>query len=966
MIEFKKNYLTGFMIRIMFFIILISMSVFSTTMVNAEEREGYIMFDRVTHQVYYPEETVENESNLKSSIDPKSTISKSTNLSNVEGGSSSEPYLEPELNIPAVKATEPLPLKTYENRTSFQGIEPVNYIPVKFKVDRDYFPNNDMMLKVLNDALNDQDPNVITFIGVYDPVTESVTNYFPLNAPDEIILLLNKDSYFAEGLTLDVEEWWETEAGNYGNSGGSPVTKTINRTFGIQDSKQDSTMITHGTGVDLSLGFKIEKNAMVIKKTFEFGTTVNYNYSNSSTTAFTRTYHSSRTDSFQVQFGTKYPGTAYKWAVYDLVTRTKVNYSNAPHFSELDDAFKNINNYGLTPDISYTPDVESYHLSDMKNAVYSVVEVPIYDQDNDLSKPNHLTATQDFQNLTITLNWEAVSEDKIAQESDFNNGKVAGYFVYKNDHLAATIFDPTRTSWTDLNVEPRKENTYYLRSFSNNQYVSTKQFYRQISPNTNVVTETVELDAAEFSRLVVGCSIPFTLTDNQEPAGEGTYYILYIGNPATGGEEVGRFVGKENAINLSPELYDLLKENTDEEFYVVKEVLYNEGTIRSSAVRMPGQHFTVTETAFLFSEAGFNGDCVTVSKTSDWRNNTNLNTSINFDNRLSSMLVQGNVLVYLFGDLDGLGNKQTFFTDENGYAYVRDFNDELIGSNIVSSIRVMEKKAGVYLFTGPDYYGRSSHFATSDKIDIRYNDPGMWQNSDEVSSVKVIGPYAYVGYEHGNYSGKLAIIKEGYDGRNLGSMGMDNRVSSMSVIHGEGVWFFDGINFGGNHKRLKPNSIYNCSWSADCGIPNDTLSSVLVIGDYGVGMFLHRNYSGFMYPTRHHISDMENSSGLGDNNMSSFRIFPKGVYLGDKNHLFVGGVERHVTTPGEYRFIEQLGFPDNKLSAMFVIGDYRVTLYRDPIFRGGSTVATDGWYDGHLGNQAVGENDASSIIIEEY
>ncbi|NBI31027.1 hypothetical protein ERL59_18935 [Chengkuizengella sp. YPA3-1-1] len=452
------------------------------------------------------------------------------------------------------------------------------------------------------------------------------------------------------------------------------------------------------------------------------------------------------------------------------------------------------------------------------------------------------------------------------------------------------------------------------------------------------------------------------MTDNQMPAGESTYYILYIGNPATGGIEVGKFVGKTNAINISPELYDILKDNTDEEFYVVKEVLYNDDILRSSAVRMPGQHFTVTETAFLFSEAGFNGDCVTVNKGAWSGQRVDLNqTGYEFDNKLSSMLVQGNVYVSLFADSNSIKNAQRVFTDENGFAHIRDFNEMIIGPNTVSSVTVDEKEEGIYMFQGPDFTGYKARLIGAG---VSSHNGGHWTNENSLSSVKIVGPYAVALYDNQNYSGQHILIKEDYGNGNLGSM--DNKTSSYRMIYGEGVWLFDGINFTGSHQRFTTNSIFNCNWTPDCGFANDTLSSVLVIGDYGIGMFLHSNYRGFMYPTRHHISNMENSSSLlGDNSMSSFRVFPKGVYLGENNHLIPGGTEKIVTTPGEYRTIEHLGIKDNTLSAMFVIGDYNVTLFSDLIFKGGKTEAGDGWYDGHLGNQVVGENNASSIIIEE-
>ncbi|NBI28165.1 hypothetical protein, partial [Chengkuizengella marina] len=90
MVVFKKNTLFHFMIGLMLLVVLILFSMFSSTEVHAQEREGYKMIDQGTYKVYVPEEEiVENESNLNSSnlksIDPKSTNLKSTNLSNSVG-----------------------------------------------------------------------------------------------------------------------------------------------------------------------------------------------------------------------------------------------------------------------------------------------------------------------------------------------------------------------------------------------------------------------------------------------------------------------------------------------------------------------------------------------------------------------------------------------------------------------------------------------------------------------------------------------------------------------------------------------------------------------------------------------------------------------------------------------------------------------------------------------------------------
>ncbi|MFS1512800.1 peptidase inhibitor family I36 protein [Chengkuizengella sp. SCS-71B] len=963
MIESKRITLFSFIICLLF-IILISMSVFSTTEVSAQEREGYKMIDRGTYKVYVPKETVDTQS----SLEPSNL--KSFNLSNnVESGTSTVTnsesevgYLEPELNIPALGDRDPVPKTTYDNRTSFRDIEPERYIPVNLNINSKYY-KNDLLLSELNAALDDKDPFVDTFLGIYNPDTGEVSNYFPIKpTSNKLTLLLNKHSYFAENLTLDVEEWWEVDP-KYANSGysrtGETHIKGIKRDVGVTQSMETSVAMTHGTGVDLSFSEGGKLGTPIGEMNWEVGVTFNYNFAHTSSRAFSRTMYSSYHDEFTVDFGGLYPKSSYKWAVYDLMTRTKINYSSGDHFDELDDTLKNdIDNLGLTLDMS------SYMVT-IRNLHYATMAVPIYEQDSAIQEPTDLTATQDFQNITITLNWDAVPADKIdTSETVQNDDTVAGYYIYKNGNLAATIHNPSRTSWVDQNVEVGLTNTYYLKSFSNYKENTHLYYYKKISLPSNVVTEKVELNAAQFKNMVIGCSIPFTLTDNQISAGERTYYILYIGNPAVGGIEVGKFEGKENGVNITPELYDLLKENTNKEFYIVKEVLYNGETIRSSPVKMPGKYFTVTETAFLFSKAGFNGDCVTVGKTVRGEA-TNLNSSsYNFDNKLSSMLVQGNLVVHLNDDLKLNGFSQSFFTDEDGFAYVRDFKDKIIGANTVSSLIIRDKVDAVYFFSGPDFTGTMKYGRNNTEWWAHQASTGIFKDND-ISSVKVVGPYAVVLFDNNNYSGGNFLIKEDYGDPNLASM--DNRTSSYIVYHGEGVWLFDYQTYRGNYKRFLPvdaNTPYNCRHSSnECGFPGDTLSSVLVIGDYGVTLYEHPDYRGRVQAVKTFDQYSGSTGDVGDNLMSSFRVFPKGVYLG-QDFNFKPGPSVLVKDPGNYSFVEKIGLQDNSLSSIFIVGDYKVTLYADPVFKGNS-LEMYGWL-GDFRSHPIGNDTVSSLKIEEY
>ncbi|NBI31207.1 hypothetical protein, partial [Chengkuizengella marina] len=430
MVMFKKNTLFHFMIGLMLLVVLILFSIFSSTEVHAQEREGYEMVDYGTHKVYFPKPVIQS-----------TTKSSSGTVSTTTGEVSEESKKDlPELNIEGLRSLSDLPTSTYENRTINHGlqVEGVAYIPVDFKVGNAY--PSDLFLSELNDALNAKDPFVDTFIGVYNEETKMVSNYFPINPPDTLTLLLNKNSYYAKGLTLDVEEWWETS--NYGDSNGSKVTQSITRTTGVDNETATSAVITHGTEIEVNWSVKAKAEFGFGAFEWEVGNRYQYNYANTQESSFARTYHSSISETFTASFGELIEGHPYVWAVYDLVTRTKVNYAQAQNFKQLDNDLRNVKDFGLTPHMSS-------HMVQIYNKIYSTKEIPIFDEDTNLAKPNNLTASPDFQNLTITLNWDPVPADQMAQspvdDDKVNNGKVAGYYVYKNDVIVATIFDPTRT-----------------------------------------------------------------------------------------------------------------------------------------------------------------------------------------------------------------------------------------------------------------------------------------------------------------------------------------------------------------------------------------------------------------------------------------------------------------------------------------------------------------------------------------
>ncbi|MFS1511622.1 hypothetical protein VQL36_04190 [Chengkuizengella sp. SCS-71B] len=892
----------------------------------------------------------------------------------------------PELEVGGVGGLGELPDSTYENRKIHRDVLPSNefgqsYIPINFKVDGKNYPAGEIFLSELNNALNIKDPNVDTFLGIYNPETQMVSNYFPVNPPSTLTLLLNSKSYFAEDLTLDVEEWWQkVRSGQSLN--GTPANIGTDKTIGVSDTMARAVTMTHGGGVDLSWSQGGKLDTPIGEMNWEFGITFNYNFSHSQENSFSRTYHSNITESIVWNFGNLFNGDPYIWGVYDLVTQTSVNYSKAKNLKELDGVLRSVRNFGLIPEMSS-------HSVRINNSVFSAVEIPIHAIDQNLAKPTALTANPDFQNLTVELNWDAVPVDEMANPAATgpteNNGKVAGYYLYKNDVIVAKIHDPNTTQWVDTKVRPEKNNKYYLKSFSLNSSTSTVQKNIELSTLSNIVYAKVELNSANFKEMVIGCSLPFAWEDDQLPAGERTYYNIYLGYPSSN-NKLGSFEGKDASININPELYDLLKAKKGESFYIEKEVIYNGQQITSRPVPLPS-NFTVTETAFLFDKPNFWGDCTAVNNDQDV---VLSNPGYEFDNKVSSMLMQGNIWVYLYRDSHFKGFTQGVFPDGE-LTYIRDFDKELIiGSDTVSSIKVNTPKDGLYLFDGKDYSGRAKRVDAEEftRISGGHEFPGRlsYQAGDAyfgaednwITSVKVIGDYAAAMYTERNFKGSTHLVKADYGNGNLNEV-RNNNVSSFLLMKGKGVWLFDSTYWRGSAKRLDPSElwsngvedgVYTCLLTNDCGFANDSLSSVLVIGDYGIALyddpFKDLMNSG---PNVEIVTNFDKVLGdgtIGNNTMSSFRVFPKGVYLGKRKNFSVGAEASNpvIRYPGEWRYIEEINIPDDAINSVFVVGDYRVTLYSDTIFRGKSLTTTD--YVTDLGSESIGGNSASSLKIETY
>ncbi|MFS1512449.1 HBL/NHE enterotoxin family protein [Chengkuizengella sp. SCS-71B] len=384
-----------------------------------------------------------------------------------------------------------------------------------------------------------------------------------------------------------------------------------------------------------------------------------------------------------------------------------------------------------------------------------------------------------------------------------------------------------------------------------------------------------------FKRKVIGCSIPWK--SQNLPPGEKTYYTIYDGKPAAGGRELGKFEGTHSAITLSSALYDILEvKNPDQTLYTVKEVNVNGELLKSDAYSIPSI-WTLSEAAFLFSEKDFQGDCIVQF---NYWGSSDLNEA-DFDNKLSSMLVRGNVYVRLWQDANYRGFGQAFFT-EDSFTQIRNFGGKVVGANAVSSILIEQQKEGVYFFKEEDFSGTGlSTFISTNPGITHYNSKWNWMNNNSLSSVKVVGPYALIVYDLDNFTGGGAIIKENYGGPNLSSDHMNNRTESFSIFKGEGVWFFEESYAAGNWQVYPQvaGTSSDCRYMNDCaaqdlygngvkGAPmlGDTLSSVLVIGDYSVTLYEHPDYKGNFENVEHFSIWL---TKVGDNKTSSFKIYKK-------------------------------------------------------------------------------------------
>ncbi|NDI34633.1 hypothetical protein [Chengkuizengella sediminis] len=946
MIVFRTNNL---LICVISLFIFMAMSVLAATEVHANIIEkGYVTIDRGTHKAYIPETDAPREA---------------TGAIDLDG----HRYLLPELEEPAmISNQEPFPENTYETRTIYEGLSAAetNYIPVNFIVDSgdqnnyyspEYFSNlANQNISFLNTALNEYEtPGVDTFVAAYHPNTETLHSSFPAEAPNQITLLLNHNSRFAQGLTLDVEEWWRKDDEGTKDNGGTARIEYWSQ-IGLTVQEQQMAALTHGSGVTHNVNY----GATAFGLNFGGGHQFEYTSSSTNQTMFSRTVSEQETVRKIFELGADNTQD-YRYAIYKLITRVKVNYADAPYFSELQQAMDNIDDFGLRLDMN------SY-IQEMATPVYHDMTIPIVPERPDFDVPQLAVYNVDYGALTAELRWTQSS-----------NVDLQGYLVYKNDAIVEVIRDPSRTSWIDRRVVPGEVTDYYVRTFRSDT-IDGEEDTKIVSEESNRVSITAEVTPAMLGDLVVGCSIPFVwgVGQNQIDPGERTYYKIYIGDPSIPGSStfLGSYEGTSTSINLSAELYDELLVNPNEDFYIVREALINGQPVSSAPTRV-GNDFTVTDTAFLFSNAGFNGDCITVSKDQFI---TDLGEPLfNFDNKLSSMLVQGNVMVEVFDNYGDWDRMQSIFT-EDGFAQVPDFEEKVIGSDIVSAIRVQPQTEGVYLFPGEEYYGLAQVETYRPQLGYLYGHEeyelprGNMANND-IQSVKVVGSKHGVVLYDDDFGGRYSFITENWadpiaipaDG---GTAVGDNAASSYKILWGKGVWFCKERDFNGWCEARQDR--WDCPFSdSDRGCSrsyqtwqNDSLSSVLVIGDYAALLYQHRDYGGRVQVIKRRDSYLGSSGNVGDNAMSSFKILSKGVYLfDDRNYGHNGLSEIH--TAGEWRTIEdpEVNFPDNSLSSIIAIG-YRARLYPESGF--GGTSETETKYDPDLSDNPIGENTVSSIKVE--
>lgn len=342
----------------------------------------------------------------------------------------------------------------------------------------------------------------------------------------------------------------------------------------------------------------------------------------------------------------------------------------------------------------------------------------------------------------------------------------------------------------------------------------------------------------------------------------------------------------------------------------------------------------------------------------------------NFDDAAASLWVVGDWRVTLYRDLNYTGINSSFGTADPN------LSDDRIGANQVTSLRAepvptlpgfeCDGAAGIYLYQDPAYSGRCLKFTASAP------DLAEYAFTDQASAVRVVGAYNAILYQLPDYNGSATVVPG--DDPNLGNDAVgDNQVSSLEVRRmegppgfvcdgGAGVYLYTEENYLGTCRKI----VVDRPDLRELDFDN-AVASLWMVGGYDAILYSDPSYQGVA--TAFSLSDPTLADdAVGVNQVTSIQVQRPdepatlacdggpGVYLyADPN--FVGTCLRLIVDAPDLR---QYGF-DDRVSSVQARGDFKATLYSDPLFTGMATIVTDAV--ANLADSTVGDDQATSLRI---
>ncbi|NDI35464.1 hypothetical protein [Chengkuizengella sediminis] len=837
-----------------------------------------------------------------------------------------------------------LPNDVYESRITFEGLEHVEFIPIKFKATQGLVGEP---LSIVNDMLSRYEtPGVDTFVGVYDTslsldgdtvISQTFTN---VKAGDEAVLLLNKNSYFAAGINIKTENWWELVRQGIDTVGNTAsIEQALTRGVDIRDS------VTQTFTVGSSLGFKLKtpvtESEIGIELKEETGSTYMQILRQQNTISHTFNFGETRVDD----------PIAYIYGLYQAASRYYTDYNDAAYFDKLKDEFKSYD----ALEIDYT---QGFNLTYYDDFYATVERTEGPDLDESLPIVHDFKAGGFRKEVRVRLKWDTLAAGDLE--------RIDGYLIYKEvpgsaDHVVAIVdksdvetnADGTLTYWYDYGIRPNSYGiNYYVRTYKDTPDGRTISHKSVIDPADYNINEV-----ENFTASLNTCGIQFSWHDPApRKVGEQTFYQIWHKNRDNGVETLVVKTTSDTGINY---IDSTIMNSPSSQFYVIKEIIYGgEPLISSKVSNTDNVTVSLDGGVYLFTNGDFTGECVRA----DVGDHNDISTLGIDNNELSSLLIAGDYYVTVYDEQNLTpsvpSKKMTIFEAHQFY------NDLLgPGDNEVSSLSVVDKQDGVYLFEGPYYTGEFSPLTYSSTPIFYQPDMGIPDNT--LSSLKIVGDFAAVLHDSGNIDPTAATSDvEDFSQLPVG----DNTVDYMTIIGGEGVYLFEHYNFAGQYTRVTTDQSTNMNFIAhidDVGMPNDKLSSLLIIGeDYGVALYQNyshggniRNFTHSYYPTVNFLGDF----GFNDQT-SSLRVFKDGVFLFN-NTDFAGTTTTTVRlTTGEYNYIADFGFADNSLSSVFITGNYTADLFDGISFSSGSANVTLPRVDfGRI--DGLNDNTVSSLIV---